>query len=152
ASHRRKPEMQPSQWNKELRTIHTGQSAAARVIEARAQQLKAEAPGLPIDAIRMEVTRGADASTAALWIIDQWQKLAAQETTNALSGRCTEKGARRKDRQEKEAPNSSRARRGPRSTVRRVERKAGSSSRSFQHQRAETSRRHPRCAREGSSA
>jgi len=76
--------MKPDQYNKELRTIHSGLQAAARVIEARTLQLKAEAPGLPIDAIRMEVRAGhPNDCIVAQNIIAEWERLAVQERASA---------------------------------------------------------------------
>jgi hypothetical protein len=68
--------MKPKEYEKEAQLIHAGLKAAARVIDARTQQLKKEAPGLPIDSLRFEATRGADLSTAALAIVAEWKRLA----------------------------------------------------------------------------
>ena len=76
--------MTPKEYAKEEAAINAGLAAAARVIEARTYQLKKEAPGLPVDGIRMEVRAGhPNDCIVALNVIANWRRLAEQEKANA---------------------------------------------------------------------
>jgi hypothetical protein len=68
--------MKKSELDKSERIIRSGLEEARRVIDARAAELKKEAPGLPIGVLEIQARRASNNTVAAaLRIIEEQRKL-----------------------------------------------------------------------------